>query len=327
MESTQRPRIVAVLPAHDEQRNIASAIANLRGQTVRPDRVVVVADNCTDATAEVAASCGAEVRTTTDNRDKKAGALNWVLADLLVELGPDDLVLVQDADSNLEAAFLEKALPYAVSPTFGAVGGVFRGEGGAGLVGHLQRNEYTRYARDVRNLGGRCLVVTGTAAVFRVGVLREISQARLDGRLPPGNGRGGVYDTSVLTEDNEISFAIQTLGYRLVSPLGCYLTTEIMPTWSALWGQRLRWKRGAVENCIQYGYTPTTRRYWGRQALALTGVIIFALYLSTLLVALLTASLQILPFWLGVTVVFMVERAVTVKDAGWKQMLISASMY
>ncbi|CAA9329798.1 MAG: Glycosyl transferase, family 2 [uncultured Friedmanniella sp.] len=327
MDTPTTPTVVALLPAHDEQRNISSAIRNLENQTVRPDRIIVIPNNCTDATAEIAASCGAEVRVMTGNRDKKAGALNWVLADLLVELGPDDLVLVQDADSNLDRAFLEKALPYAVSPTFGAVGGVFRGEGGAGLVGHLQRNEYTRYARDVRNLGGRCLVVTGTAAVFRVGVLREVSQARLDGRLPAGDGRGGVYDTTVLTEDNEISFAVQTLGYRLVSPLGCYLTTEIMPTWSALWHQRLRWKRGAVENCVQYGYTPTTRRYWNRQALALTGVIIFALYLSTLLVALVTGSMQILPFWLGVTLVFMVERTVTVKDAGWKQMLVSFTMY
>nr|WP_294697340.1 glycosyltransferase family 2 protein [uncultured Friedmanniella sp.] len=327
MNPSPQPVIVALLPASNEQRNIASAIATLRGQTVVPGRIIVIPNNCTDATAEVAASCGVEVRVMPENPDKKAGALNWVLADLLDELGPDDLVLVQDADSNLDPAFVEKALPYALSPTFGAVGGVFRGEGGSGFVGHLQRNEYTRYARDVRNLGGRCLVVTGTAALFRVQVLREVVRGRLDGTLPPGNGRGGVYDTTVLTEDNEISFAIQTLGYRLVSPLGCYLTTEVMPTWTELWKQRLRWKRGAVENCFQYGLTPTTRRYWGRQALALTGVVIFGMYLTTLLIGALTNSLQLLPFWLGVTAVFMVERAVTVKDAGWKQMLISLSMY
>ena len=327
MTTANGARLVALLPAHNEERNIASAIDSLRRQTVVPDRIVVVPNNCTDATAEIAAACGVEVRVMTDNRDKKAGALNWALAELLEDLDPRDLILVQDADSSLDPDFLEKALPYASSRAFGAVGGVFRGEGGDGLVGHLQRNEYTRYARDVRNLGGRCLVVTGTASVFRVEVLRAVSQARLDGRLPAGDGRGGVYDTTVLTEDNEISFAIQTLGYRLVSPLGCNLVTEIMPSWSELWKQRLRWKRGAIENCFQYGYTPTTRSYWGRQLLALVGVVVFATYLATMLYGAVTNSLHLHAFWLCVTLVFMIERSVTIKDAGWKQMLLSFTMY
>ena len=322
-----RPRIVALLPAYNEERNIATAIATLRQQTVVPDRIVVIPNNCTDNTADIAAAAGALVRVMTDNRDKKAGALNWVLADLLDELDADDLVLVQDADSSLDPEFLEKALPYATSPRFGAVGGVFRGDGGAGFVGHLQRNEFTRYARDVRNLGGRCLVVTGTASLFRVGVLRQVAAGRRNGSLPAGNGAGGVYDTTVLTEDNEISFAIQTLGYRLVSPLGCYLVTEIMPSWSELWKQRLRWKRGAVENCFQYGFTAVTRGYWGLQALALVGLLIFTVYLSTLLVGAATQSLHIQPFWLGITAIFMAERAVTLRDAGWRQMLLSLTMY
>lgn len=243
-----------------------------------------VADHHSDATAHIAQQCGAEVRIMVDNKDKKAGALNWVLADILEDLAPDDIILVQDADSSLDATFIEKALPYAVSEKFGAVGGVFRGEGGAGFVGHLQRNEYTRYARDVRNLGGRCPVVTGTASMFRVEVLRQVVNGRRKGTLPSGDGSGGVYDTTVLTEDNEISFAIQTLGHKLVSPQGCYLVTEIMPSWAELWKQRLRWKRGAVENCFQYGITKATRGYWARQALAFVGLLIFTLYLTTLII-------------------------------------------
>jgi len=113
----------------------------------------------------------------------------------------------------------------------------------------------------VRRLRGRCLVVTGTAAMFRVTTLREVSAARLSGRLPGGNGRGGIYDTSVLTEDNELSFAVMTLGYTLLAPKEMSLTTEVMPTWRQLWDQRLRWKRGALENCFQYGITKVTWRY------------------------------------------------------------------
>jgi cellulose synthase/poly-beta-1,6-N-acetylglucosamine synthase-like glycosyltransferase len=94
-----------------------------------------------------------------------------------------------------------------------------------------------------------------------------------------------------------------------------------------LWKQRLRWKRGAVENCFQYGITKTTRSYWGRQALAFVGLFIFTLYLTTLVVGAVSGSLQLQPFWLSITLIFMAERAITIKDAGWRQALLSLTMY
>lgn len=319
--------IVAILPAHNEGNTIKEAIEGLKSQTLPPDHIFVVADNCTDNTVALARAAGASVMETVGNTDKKAGALNQALDSILLRLEYNDIILIQDADSILDSTFIENAFPYAKSRRYGAVGGVFRGEGGNGFVGHLQRNEYARYARDVRNLGGQCLVITGTAAMFRVSVLEAVSRGRLDGTLPPGDGKGGVYDTTVLTEDNEITFAIKTLGYKVISPLGCNLVTEIMPTWKDLWNQRLRWKRGAVENCMQYGFTKMTRRYWGRQAVTLLGIFITLLYLATLVWSIATLNFNTSLIWLGITGIFMVERAVTVKDLGLKQSLISLTMY
>lgn len=301
----------------------------MRDQTRSPDRVIVVADNCTDGTMEIAAASGAEVVQTVGNADKKAGALNSVLAGLLPHAAPEDLILVQDADSQLSREFIERSVAHLRADSrLGAVGGVFTGAEGGGFVGHLQRNEYARYARDVRRLHGRCLVVTGTAALFRARTLRDVMAARLDGTLPPGNGCGGVYDTSALTEDNELSFALLTLKYRIRSPADCTLVTEVMPTWRELWAQRLRWKRGAVENCVQYGWTRVTRPYWGRQFLSLVGVVITLAYASTVALALATGEgLHIQPFWLAVTGVFVIERVVTVRLRGWRYMLAAATMY
>jgi biofilm PGA synthesis N-glycosyltransferase PgaC len=321
--------ITVLIPAHNEAAAIAETLESLKGQTRRPDRVVVVADNCTDATEHIALAWGAEVLPTRGNSDKKAGALNFALGALLPDAGPEDMILIQDADSQLSPDFIEKAVGHLQGDSrLGAVGGVFRGGHGGGFVGHLQRNEYARYARDVKRLKGKCLVVTGTAALFRARTLRDVMAARLDGSLPPGNGRGGVYDTSVLTEDNELSFALLTLHYRIKSPADCMLVTEVMPSWRELWAQRLRWKRGAVENCVQYGWTRVTRPYWGRQVLALLGVLVTLAYFSTVAVALGTgAGLHIQPFWLAVTGVFVIERVVTVRLRGWKYMLAAATMY
>lgn len=322
--------VVAVVPAHNEQDGLAFTLRALAAQTRPPDLTVVVSDNSTDGTVELAGTFArVAVIETVDNADKKAGALNQILARLMPHLDGDDLILAQDADSVLSGDFIENALVHLMErPEYGAIGGVFAGTRGGGFVGHLQRNEYARYARDVQRMNGKCLVVTGTAALFRAQTLRDVSAARLAGEIPQGDGRGGVYDTTVLTEDNELSFALLHLGHKIASPANCTLLTEVMESWSDLWNQRLRWKRGAVENCLQYGLTKVTWRYWGRQILTALGLVVTVVYFGTIFWALtLDGGLQIHPFWIGITGVFVLERVLTVRYRGWQQMVLSASMY
>ena len=68
---------------------------------------------------------------------------------------------------------------------------------------------------------GRALVLTGTGTVFKIGLMREVQQARRDGRLPDLGQTGAVYDISALTEDNELTLCAKELGYRVVSPKDC----------------------------------------------------------------------------------------------------------
>ena len=340
-------RIVVLVPAHDEAGTIAATLQALRSQTRQPDRVVVVADNCTDDTAALARACGAEVVETVGNTDKKAGALNQALerrfrrrattdrrdgvplpahaaqrgpdrrADTEVtgpDLADEDFVLVMDADTELAPEFIEAAAAsLARSPRIGAAGGLFFGHPGAGLLGQLQRNEYTRYSRDVGRTG-RVMVLTGTGTMFRVRALRAVADAR--GSTLPGTP-GQVYDTVALTEDNELTLAMKTLGWRLTSPAACAVVTEIMPTWGDLWRQRMRWQRGALENLRQYGWTRVTLRYWMQQFGMAFGVLAFQAYL---LVMVLSFTLGTGPrfsvFWTAVGLVFVLERVVTVARAG-----------
>jgi biofilm PGA synthesis N-glycosyltransferase PgaC len=326
--ATPKGRLIVVIPAHNEAAGIRGAVDALQNQTYRPSRVVVVADNCIDKTAKLAYWAGAQVLVTKNNSHKKAGALNQVFADLLPQMADHDMVMVVDADSELDPDFLNYAVAKLnADPKMGAVGGIFRGGAGGGLVGLLQRNEYARYARDVARLNGKCLVVTGTAALFRVATLKAVSRGRIAGILPAGDGMGGVYDTSVLTEDNELTFALLHLGYKVLSPKECTLVTEVMPTWRALWKQRERWKRGAIENCVQYGLTRITWRYWGRQLFTMLGVLVTFAYLGTLIYAAAVGGFQLRPLWVLVTAVFVLERVVTLRYRGWKHMLLAATMY
>ena len=127
--------------------------------------MIVVADNCTDDTTVIARQHKAEVFTTIDNSHKKAGALNQALTRMFgAGIDVRDVVMVMDADSVIVPEFLQTALHHLeAEPDLMAVGGVFYGERGSGLIEQLQRNEYVRYAREIARRGGQVFVLTGTA--------------------------------------------------------------------------------------------------------------------------------------------------------------------
>ena len=319
-------RCTVLIPAHNEEAILGLTLESLASQTRPPDRVVVLADNCTDATVEVARRHHVEAVETVDNTEKKAGALNQELARLLPDAEPRDVVLVMDADSTIAPVFLESALGrLEADPNLVAVGGLFYGEDGGRLLGQYQRNEYTRYQRLVARKLGRVFVLTGTASVIRTYALRAIAESR--GPLLPGPA-GKVYDTRALTEDNELTLSLKTLGAQMTSPPECRVTTEIMTTWRDLWRQRLRWHRGALENIGAYGLTRATALYWGQQLGLAYGVLALQSYLVLMAVSLLAAdSIRWSPFWVTIGMIFLVERLVTVWRAGWRGRALAAPMF
>ena len=317
-ESLGEPRITVLIPAHNEVGCIVDALYSVWTQSHLPDQVIVVADNCSDGTAAVARIWEAEVYETMGNTHKKAGALNQALDNILPDLRDEDAVLVMDADSFLDEKFVEHALSKLSCGSYGGVGGTFSGRSGGGFVGMLQRNEFARYARDVNRRKGKVLCLTGTAALLQVGALKRVAASRPSGE---------VYDTEVLTEDFELTLRLGHLGYKVVSPKECTLSTEVMETWGDLARQRLRWKRGAVENLIQYGLTRVTLEHWARQFVTILGVIVTVLYLSTLFWAVAVQhSLQFYPVWIAVTAIFVAERAVSVRRRGWRMSLLATTL-
>jgi biofilm PGA synthesis N-glycosyltransferase PgaC len=318
--------ITVLIPAHDEEGCIAETLASLRSQSCPPARIVVVADNCSDATIPLARRAGVDVFETVDNTLKKAGGLNQALAEVLPGLGDNDCVMVMDADTTRDPGFLEAATRRLTDDrALMAIGGLFYGEDGRGLIGQFQRNEYTRYQRDLKRRRGRVFVLTGTASVFRPRALRAVAEER--GRNLPGVP-GDVYDTVALTEDNELTIALKSLGALMISPPDCTVVTEVMPSWRALWAQRLRWQRGALENLGAYGLRPSTFRYWAQQLGIGYGVIALGSYLALIVVmALATDAWVWFPFWIGIGLVFTLERVVTVWRGGWKARLLGLSLF
>jgi cellulose synthase/poly-beta-1,6-N-acetylglucosamine synthase-like glycosyltransferase len=98
LDREPRSQSVAVLmPAHNEAAGIAVAIQAVRAQLGPRDRLLVVADNCSDETAAVARAAGAEVTERTNaQRRGKSYALEHGVGWLAQE--PPAVVLIIDAD-------------------------------------------------------------------------------------------------------------------------------------------------------------------------------------------------------------------------------------
>lgn len=95
-----RARIAVIVPAHNEGAGVLPTLADIETQLRDSDRLLVVADNCTDDTASIAASVGAEVLERND-REKigKGYALDSALQ--LLSENPPDVVVMIDADCRL----------------------------------------------------------------------------------------------------------------------------------------------------------------------------------------------------------------------------------
>jgi cellulose synthase/poly-beta-1,6-N-acetylglucosamine synthase-like glycosyltransferase len=102
-EQITRPEgisVVIMIPAHDEEAGIRATLADVRSQLGPSDRMLVVADNCTDGTAAVARSDGAEV---VERSDPERRGKGYALAHGIDYLAtsPPDVVIVIDADCLL----------------------------------------------------------------------------------------------------------------------------------------------------------------------------------------------------------------------------------
>lgn len=102
-------RVAVIIPAHNEAPTIARCVGALRA-CAPPDggvsvTVVVVADNCTDATAEIARAAGARVIVRVDTvRRGKGFALQDAFSTMMEE--GCDAVVVVDADAVVEPNFV-----------------------------------------------------------------------------------------------------------------------------------------------------------------------------------------------------------------------------
>jgi peptidoglycan/xylan/chitin deacetylase (PgdA/CDA1 family)/glycosyltransferase involved in cell wall biosynthesis len=219
-----------LIPAHDEQDALPVTLRSVFALDYPPDmvRVYVVADNCSDDTAAVAADAGVICLVRTDPaRRGKGFALAFGLAAVRAD-GPD-AVLVLDADCELDRGAL-RVLDAVIAGGAGAaqldVQSANPDEGPAGYVaavgGTLDRFVIAGLARF-----GWSVPLRGTGMAFRLSTLERIPWSAFSS-----------------TEDAEYETRLRAAGVDVRLAPG-RVTCSAPPRVRELYRQRRRW-RGAL---------------------------------------------------------------------------------
>ena len=234
-----RPTVAVVVPAHDESAVIGRTITGIRSQLRAGDRLLVVADNCSDDTARLAADRGAEVIERRDSQRRGKGyALDYGIQHL-AKAEPPQVVVFVDADCDLGVQAIE------------TVSALSAGTGRPVQARYLMRDtpgsgptdRVAQFAWRVRNalrplgyhqLGLPCPLM-GTAMAFPWSVISRADLA-----------------TGHLAEDQKIGADLALAG---TAPLFCpeaHVISRFPENGDAKSRQRTRWEHGHLAVIREY---------------------------------------------------------------------------
>lgn len=105
--SGKRPAIAILVPAHNEEGGLSTTLHSIKAEMLADDRLIVVADNCTDRTAEFARIAGAEVVERHDETQRGKGFALHAGVLYLAKI-PPPIVVIVDADCILKPGALDR---------------------------------------------------------------------------------------------------------------------------------------------------------------------------------------------------------------------------
>jgi glycosyltransferase involved in cell wall biosynthesis len=231
-------RLTVVVPAHNEEQVIGRTLDSLRRLDYPADLLTihVVADNCTDATAELVRAAGIEVHErTAPDAPGKGPALQWVLARLRDT--PADAVVFVDGDTSLHPDALRR------------------------IDAELRRGATVVQAHyAVRDAGSSPTVAFRAAAFAARTFLRPLGRTAIGGSAGL-HGNGMAFRTEVLdrrgwsdhlTEDVELHLDLLLDGTLVAFAPEATVEAEMPETLEAARTQHERWERGRLDLLRRY---------------------------------------------------------------------------
>ena len=234
--SLPRPKIAVLVPAHNEAPGIATTLKELLPQLTDSDRLIVIADNCTDDTAAIARAAGATVIERQDSERRGKGyALDFGLK--FAATDPPDVVVIVDADCLVSPGTIDQIARLASSQS--------RPVQATYLLTQppqpSPKDAVSTLAFTVKNLvrplgmdqlGLPCLL-TGTGMAFPWSVIHKVS-------LASGN----------IVEDMQLALDLAIAGYPATFCADARVLGALPQQERAAKSQRTRWEHGHLQTLL-----------------------------------------------------------------------------
>jgi cellulose synthase/poly-beta-1,6-N-acetylglucosamine synthase-like glycosyltransferase len=225
-----RPSAAVLIPAHNEEKGIGETLAAIKEQISAGDRIIVVADNCDDKTAEIARSTKVEVLLRQNSEKKGKGyALDFGLR--FLEKNPPNIVAIFDADISISPGTLCRLLKEVhISKRPVQAKNILNPSADCGSRERISAFAFLfkNYIRPLglSRLGGVCLLTgTGMACPWEI-----IKDAPLAG--------------SNIVEDMQLGIDMAVAGAPPVFCPAALVKSDLAPDNKAARVQRIRWEHG-----------------------------------------------------------------------------------
>ncbi len=232
-----RPSLAVLVPAHNEALGIQPVLNQILAELQSNDRLVVIADNCTDETAAAARATGATVIERQDSERRGKGyALDYGLQ-FLAETAPPEVVVIIDADCLVQPGTLERIAATAAA-TGRPVQATYlmerpaqpRPQDAVSALAFLVKNWVRPQGLDRLGFPG---ILTGTGMAFPWPVLRSVS-------LASGN----------IVEDMQLSMDLAIAGYPTLFCPNTKVIGLLPQQAAAAKSQRTRWEHGHLQTLL-----------------------------------------------------------------------------
>ncbi|MEL7244278.1 MAG: glycosyltransferase family 2 protein [Cyanobacteria bacterium J06573_2] len=275
---TDNIKYKVLIPAHDEELIIRSTLESLKEKLDNWQNIIVVADNCTDATADIARSTGVQVIERHDtNLLGKGYALDYGLNHLKSQ--PPDVVVFIDADCLVSQGAIEQVIQKAFTTQRPVQSTYLMAKSDISSPKASVSAFAFKVKNLVRPLGLSLLkqpcLLTGTGMAFPWEVINSVDTA-----------------SSNIVEDMALGFDLSLAGHPPIFCSQSNVTGYLPQELKTAKGQRTRWEHGHLQTILTY--VPLLLKEGFKQKR-------FDLFVSALDLCVPPLSLLVIA-WLGVTV-------------------------
>ncbi len=261
----RKPRVIALVPAHNEQDIIKATIASLMAQTYAFAYVLIIADNCTDNTIRIVKQCQRKygkdklrLLVTVGNTFKKSGALNQGFE--IAKKSRPDFIFGMDADTIIDSKMIEEGVKqFLDEPKTAGICSAYRtmplssdATKWQRFLWRLQNIEFgLANAWRVENYKS-ARVLPGVSVMFRTKALRQVNKLH----------KGTIWATDSLVEDYRLTLELKDLGWDAKSSLRMISWSDVPLRLSGkggLFDQRQRWYSGTVDELRRRGLKKHSR--------------------------------------------------------------------